>query len=38
VFFTADLFTSSRDMTDRLLTDVLPRVRRDVRRAAPVEA
>ena len=31
VFFTADLFTGSRDMTDRLLADVLPRIQRDIR-------
>jgi alkanesulfonate monooxygenase SsuD/methylene tetrahydromethanopterin reductase-like flavin-dependent oxidoreductase (luciferase family) len=28
VFFTADLFAGSREMTDRLLADVLPRVQR----------
>ncbi len=30
VFFTADLFSGSRQMTDRLLADVLPTVRRDI--------
>ncbi len=34
VFFMADLFTGSRGMTDRLLADVLPQVRRDVRMKA----
>ena len=29
-FFTADLFTGSRDMTNHLLLDVLPQVRRDL--------
>lgn len=38
VFFTADLFTGGRDMTDHLLADVLPGVGRDVRSAARSEA
>jgi alkanesulfonate monooxygenase SsuD/methylene tetrahydromethanopterin reductase-like flavin-dependent oxidoreductase (luciferase family) len=37
VFITADLFTGSRDMTERLLADVLPAVRRDVRSAVGAE-
>jgi alkanesulfonate monooxygenase SsuD/methylene tetrahydromethanopterin reductase-like flavin-dependent oxidoreductase (luciferase family) len=38
VFFTVDLFAGSRDMTDRLLADVLPHVQRDVRMAVRVKA
>jgi alkanesulfonate monooxygenase SsuD/methylene tetrahydromethanopterin reductase-like flavin-dependent oxidoreductase (luciferase family) len=38
VFFTADLFAGGRDMTDRLLADVLPRLQRDVRSEARVDA
>ncbi len=37
VFLTADLFTGSRNMTERLLADVLPGVRRDVRSAVRAE-
>jgi hypothetical protein len=38
VFFTADQFTRSRDMTNRLLADVLPQVQRDIRTEARVNA
>ena len=38
VFFTVDTFIGSRDMTDRLLADVLPRVGRDVPTRVRVEA
>lgn len=34
VFFMADLFTGSRDMTNSLLSDVLPQVQRDIRTKA----